>query len=127
MTAPKRLQIRRTKGWRKPVGAIYVGRPGKWGNPYRIGDVIADSALDTENHITVKDGQHAIRLFTADTLSDVIGNPLAEALMAEELRGHDLACWCRLCPAHEDGKPLGVECADCAPCHADVLLEVANK
>ena len=42
------------------------------------------------------------------------------------LRGKDLACWCHLCDAHKDGKPLGVECADCAPCHVDVLLEIAN-
>ena len=35
------------------------------------------------------------------------------ALLARlpELRGHDLACWCPL-----DG-----------PCHADVLLELANR
>ena len=45
---------------------------------------------------------------------------------ATPLRGHDLACWCPLCDAHRDGLPLGVTCADCAPCHADVLLELAN-
>jgi hypothetical protein len=35
--------------------------------------------------------------------------------------GRDLACWCRLCPAHADGKPFSAECPDCTPCHADVL------
>ena len=31
---PERIQRKRTKGWRMPEGAIYVGRPTKWGNPY---------------------------------------------------------------------------------------------
>lgn len=30
------------------------------------------------------------------------------------------------CNALAVGKPLGVRCPDCASCHADVLLEVAN-
>lgn len=34
---PVRIQRRRVKGWRMPRGAVYVGRPSKWGNPYRIG------------------------------------------------------------------------------------------
>ena len=37
---PKRIQRRRTKGWRMPAGAIYVGRPTKWGNPVRVGGVV---------------------------------------------------------------------------------------
>ena len=34
---PERIQLRRTKGWRKPEGAIVVARPSKWGNPYPVG------------------------------------------------------------------------------------------
>lgn len=45
----------------------------------------------------------------------------------DELRGHDLACWCKLCKKHRDGKPFGVECPDCDPCHADVLGEMSNR
>lgn len=33
----KRIQRQRTKGWRMPPGAIYVGRPTKWGNPWPVG------------------------------------------------------------------------------------------
>jgi hypothetical protein len=43
-----------------------------------------------------------------------------------ELRGKDLACWCPLCEKHKDGRPLNEACEDCPPCHADVLLEIAN-
>jgi MT-A70/Domain of unknown function (DUF4326) len=35
---PKRIQLRRTSGWRLPEGAISVTRPGRWGNPFRVGD-----------------------------------------------------------------------------------------
>jgi Domain of unknown function (DUF4326) len=33
---PQRLQMRRTKGWRKPEGAIYCGQPGLLGNPFPV-------------------------------------------------------------------------------------------
>nr|WP_268825129.1 DUF4326 domain-containing protein [Mycobacteroides chelonae] len=33
---PERIQLRRTRGWRKPEGAIVVSRPSRWGNPFRI-------------------------------------------------------------------------------------------
>ena len=39
MTSPQRIQLRRTKGWRKPEGAIVVARPGKWGNPFTVGEL----------------------------------------------------------------------------------------
>src|SRR5438128_309262 len=35
---PKRIQRQRIKGWQMPPGAIYVGRPTRWGNPYRVGE-----------------------------------------------------------------------------------------
>lgn len=35
--APKRIQLRRTKGSHKPDGAIVVARPTKWGNPWEVG------------------------------------------------------------------------------------------
>ena len=34
---PQHLPRQRTRGWRKPVNAVYVGRPSRWGNPYRLG------------------------------------------------------------------------------------------
>jgi hypothetical protein len=33
----ERIQRKRTKGWRMPENAVYVGRPTKWGNPYQVG------------------------------------------------------------------------------------------
>lgn len=51
--------------------------------------------------------------------------PRFDAMMSD-LRHMNLACFCKLCPEHIDGKPLGVVCEACEPCHVDVLLEVAN-
>ena len=34
----RRVQLRRTKGWRKPEGAKSVARPHKWGNPFVVGE-----------------------------------------------------------------------------------------
>ena len=34
---PKRVQMRRTKGWRKPESAVSVARGTKWGNPFKVG------------------------------------------------------------------------------------------
>jgi hypothetical protein len=37
---PKRIQRRRTKGWRLPEGAVCVTPPGKWRNPFHSGVAI---------------------------------------------------------------------------------------
>lgn len=99
MTEPRRIQLRRTAGWRKPEGAVVVARPGKWGNQYKIGDVTPDG-------IRIEDARIAVALYTA-----WLGNrPDMVRLAREQLAGRDLACWC----------PIG------QPCHADVLLAAAN-
>lgn len=125
---PLRIQRRRTKGWRRPPGTVYVGRPSKWGNPFQFVWCDPDDA---------KRGLSAYREWVA---AQIKGRPAQTHRIAEvyakpagltaadlhRLRGKALACWCRLCPAHANGKPLGVDCPACAPCHADVLLELAN-
>ena len=105
MTAPKRIQRKRTKGWRMPEGTVYVGRPTKWGNPFRAGDPVTMKpwcwSVDQ-----VADVEHAVGLFREYAQANVA----IRFLIPRELRGRDLACWC----------PLD------QPCHADVLLEIAN-
>lgn len=103
---PKRIQLRRTRGYRKPPGAIVVRRPTHYGNPFnwrKLGK------------------KRAVELFKE--YIDMLLDPEQIA----ELRGHDLACTCKLCPAHADGLPLGVKCDKCDPCHATELLRLANK
>ncbi len=43
---PKRIQRKRTKGWRMPANAVYVGRPTKWGNPAEIGKEYEGTFID---------------------------------------------------------------------------------
>ena len=99
---PTRIQMRRTAGWRKPANARYVGRPTDWGNPWRVGGQ-AHGATDAPTAVA-----RYRRALLAGELKDRSGVPLVERL--QELRGHDLACWCDLTQ----------------PCHADVLLHYAN-
>lgn len=94
-----------------PEGAVYVGRPTKWGNPYKI--------TRMGEHFKVTRG--AVPTYW-DNYDEALSNSVArfreymQSLVKEniakinELRGKDLACWC----------PLD------QPCHADVLLELAN-
>jgi len=35
---PKRIQRKRTKGWKMPPNTISVTRPGRFGNKFIIGD-----------------------------------------------------------------------------------------
>jgi hypothetical protein len=90
---PVRIQRRRTAGWRMPDGAVYVGRPTRFGNPY------AHDATPAGRAEVV--GRYR-ELAAAD--------PALQAAARRQLAGRDLACWC----------PLD------QPCHADVLLTIAN-
>jgi len=93
---PKRIQRKRTRGWKMPEGVVYVGRPTKWGNPW------AERLTPTAREDSISNYREYI--IANQRGSERFRKPLAE------LRGKDLACWC----------PLG------QPCHADVLLELAN-
>ena len=125
MSAPRRIQRKRTKGWRMPEGAVYVGRPSRWGNPYtvemmqaRIDELVA-AGIGEPGELNARD--LAVEAFRCDLTygpdsrwwwygphNQIIA--IKGGLQDGELRGRDLACWC----------PLS------SPCHADVLLEIAN-
>lgn len=121
---PKRIQRKRTKGWKMPEGAVYVGRPTQFGNPFshlaRFSSVadsliafrmLCDGIWEPVKLSHVGDGPFHIACqdfaeYSAQTFVD--GYKSAAQLY---LRGKDLCCWC----------PLD------QPCHADVLLEIANS
>lgn len=89
---PRVLNQRRFDSRVEVEGAVYVGRPSKWGNPYSI-------------------GRHGNRLEVIQLFRErVEGDPEFQAMIRRELRGKNLICWCAP-----------------QPCHADVLLEEANK
>lgn len=99
----ERIQRRRTKGWRMPEGAVYVGRPTKWGNPF-TGN--GDRALAVARYREWLGEARQIEV-CAPTGYIYVQPRVGEILTLADL---DLACWC----------PLD------QPCHGDVLLELAN-
>lgn len=112
-----RIQLRREKGWRKPEGVVVVVRPSKWGNPYRVTMCHRVECGPTSGWCVSRYGQHtrtecyddAVRSAVA-LFAEAWAHPNLQAEIQGALRGKDLACWC----------PLD------QPCHADVLLEIAN-
>lgn len=110
---PARIQRRRTKGWRMPDGAVYVGRGTKWGNPWKPVE------LSPGRWAAECNGQRNGRFSTREQALAwcVVGyrafgpSDITPDEVRRELAGRDLACWC----------PLD------QPCHADVLLELANR
>lgn len=93
---PQRIELKRTKGWRMPPNTVKVDRSTRWGNPSRIGDE------------GIADAAHAVATFRAYTEGSDAS--FYRAHVRSHLAGRNLACWCKL------GEP----------CHADVLLELAN-
>ena len=90
-----------------PPDAIYVGRPSIWGNPLTIHEVMVLRKVTKEE--AHKIATEWYRRYLEEDFKQHGGNSLIE-LAKKRLKGKDLVCWCA---------PL--------PCHADILLELANK
>ena len=73
----KRIQRKRTKGWKMPPNTVYVGRPSKWRNPYPVAEYGREGALIL------------YRVYLNEKLEK-------EPDFLDELKGKDLACWCPL-------------------------------
>jgi hypothetical protein len=104
--APVRIQLSRKKGWKVPVNTIKVDRSTRWGNHIVVGSErgighrpwTAEEAVEQYRHET----EYEISTDRPDG---------SEPLDLSPLRGKNLAWWCRLDQL----------------CHADVLLELANR
>ncbi|MFD3814972.1 DUF4326 domain-containing protein [Streptomyces rubiginosohelvolus] len=120
MTTPQRIQRRRTKGWRAPEDAVYVGRGSHWGNPTRLvyrpdtGGWHAEH--DNGGGIGTFPNAAEGRRFAADAFRAHLAlDPALADRARRELAGRDLMCWC---PLPEPGQP--------DHCHAAVLLDLAT-
>lgn len=102
--SPCRVWRRRVKGWKMPENTVSVCRPGKWGNPFKVGGV-ANCVSPSEYYVAASQAD-AVRLYR----EFVTERPAVLDEIRRELRGKNLACFC---------KPG-------SPCHADVLLGLAN-
>jgi hypothetical protein len=136
--SPRRIRRERKRGWRLPEGAKIVDRTSRWGNPFKIGELVSDVTPYAPTHpydghlepgvynVTGVDGEpRTYRVWPVESRSEAVdlfrvwvryhndAFPL-ERIQAD-LGGRDLACWCPLPAA---GQP--------DICHAAVLLALAN-
>jgi hypothetical protein len=116
-TQPHRVQLSRKKGWRMPPNTVSVARPGKWGNPFKVSECREAGFVGSDEDIAARCVE-AFRVWidTPYWRTNWQGEESEKARSAllsglTDLRGKNLACWCTLD----------------APCHADVLLEIANR
>lgn len=131
MSTPVRVQQRRTKGWRKPDNTVSVARSSRWGNPFRVsaGTVMGPGWSEVRaaplgtahrplnayavyaSHAPESGAvDHAVDLFRTFATVTRRDHPAAYEAWIAPLRGKNLMCFC----------PLE------QPCHADVLLAIAN-
>jgi hypothetical protein len=129
-TVPRRIQRSRAKGWRMPPNTVYVGRGSIWGNPFVVGQPSGVFDGKDGRPLGLRDQvEILIPALTVEQAIEFYRNVLRGYIKPEMfpaghafrgriyrhepryiLRGKDLACWCALDQ----------------PCHADVLLELAN-
>ena len=98
---PERIQRQRIKGWKMPPNTVSVTRPGRYGNPYTIAGAREAGYRGSDRELA----QMCVDQFRREMPE------FAKEAFRQELRGKNLACWCKL------GEP----------CHADVLLKIANE
>lgn len=96
---PHRVQRKRTKGWKMPPNTVYVGRPSQWGNPFLLAKNPIAPQIAVDRFKLHLDGY-----FSATGLAHF-------EEWIKPLRGKNLACFCSLDQ----------------PCHADILLQLANQ
>lgn len=120
MSKPVRLQLSRRKGFdlqalslaTNGLPAVNVARPSKWGNPFSVHPQHEPGRIwNPSGAISVPTTEDAVACFREML-------PQSEERMTAigELRGKNLACWCKNADRHENY----------VPCHADVLLSIAN-
>jgi hypothetical protein len=127
MTVSVRIQRKRTKGWRMPENTVYIGRSGPFGNPFyqRIGRGADEIGPAYEVRLyrewLLQPWGSQTWLLKLNATKNPAFATIKVARLAEQsssillgldaLRGQQLAHWC----------PLDQRC------HADVLLELANR
>jgi hypothetical protein len=113
---PKRIQRRRTKGWRLPPNTVVVDRTSRFGNPFTAKDCRAAGFQGTDEEIKARCVE-AFRVwlgpFWYENWQGEESKRRRQAILngLPRLRGKDLACFCK------EGEV----------CHGDVLIELANK
>lgn len=110
---PIRIQRSRKHKQVSPNGLpiVYVGRPGKWGNPFKVGETIWNPEKEEMSLITPASREECVRLYEVYMRNGMTKKHTWIYKDLHELKEKNLSCWCK----------IGEKC------HADVLLELANK
>lgn len=113
---PQRITLSRAKGWRMPPNTAKVDRSTKFGNPFPIDCYGREKAVDKFRRF-ITGNMSTFEMSTSSRQDWASSHDISLVQVRRqildrlpELRGKNLACWCR--PGE--------------PCHADVLLELAN-
>ena len=109
------------RGVKLPPGTKYVGRPTKWGNPWKVGQYVGPDIDDQYQETGARiDNRLAVELYRAALNTPYLSNTRPRRIgglyftvdeARAELAGYDLACYCELDE----------------PCHADVLLQLLRE
>jgi hypothetical protein len=129
--APARIQLSRRRGFRlqeaslalNGLPAVNVARPSVWGNPYSVEVFGRERAVKLFDN-TVR-GHWSPGLFDSeadDTLMDRAYR--LHCAFRKRLGAYDAVQWAR---AGLGGRNLACWCKPGEPCHADVLLKLANE
>lgn len=115
VTKPIRIQRSRQQKQVSPNGLpiVYIGRPTKWGNPYKVVGEEGHWFVMDENDepvLTFNEKPQALNCCIELYREQISHMHNVGTLNIFELKGKNLSCWCKI------GEP----------CHADVLLELAN-
>jgi hypothetical protein len=124
LTVPQRVQLKRTKGWRLPPNCVVVSRPSPFGNPFTLTDVLLEHGGKLDARAARAEAIRRFKVwlgsepYPAGRFADLYPERKGAVLRRlPELRGKDLACWC----------PITLPDGSACPCHADVLLALANQ
>lgn len=110
---PRRIQLRRTKGWRMPPNTVKVDRTTMFGNPFSITDYGHDRAVALYKAWIA--GRPHDKTLPAAVVRQLAKRREEVLAALPALRGKNLACWCAL---PKPGQP--------DICHAATLLQLAN-
>ena len=99
---PLRIQRKRMKGFKHPIGTTFVTRPSKFGNPFRSAESFGT---------WLESGDVASDLLKPMTPEELIERRQWIMANVHTLRGKLIACFCGLTK----------------PCHADILARIANE
>ena len=108
MKLPKRIQRKRTKGYKQPENTCYCGRGSKWGNPYKVGDkgLFIVAGIEAGYCINLKTSLALYERWLDEMIK------LKTIDLTELLKYDYLSCWC----------PLTDKEGNHVPCHVDILI-----